>query len=474
MEEAKRYKTEAAQRDAFVKICHDMRTPLSSVMHLAQILEIEADRPDRVRERAAEIAVSAEYLLGLADDIVDIYKLGGGRIDIKKEPFSPYELAEDIQKMLCPQIKDAGHELAVCIAEAAPDMLLGDKRRLERILLNLIANSVQHTAAGGKTVLCISCAQGDRVEKLPLVFTVSDNGEGMEQSILDAALAEGETPAAGLGIAIAKGLTELMGGSIAAKSGREKGTVFRVELAFDRMEDKEKTEAESEALAGKRLLLAEDERSLARALTVLLRKNNYEVDAVYDGEEAMAYLGSGNYDGAILDIMMPKRDGIDVLCQLRRQGNRLPVLLLTAKSEVDDKVLGLDSGANDYLTKPFASQELLARIRAMTREQTVQATSRLQVGNITLDRATFELSSPTGRLRLANKEFQMLELLMCNPRNLISTERFLEKIWGYDNEAEINVVWVYISYLRKKLAALHGNIQIKARRNAGYYLEEAI
>ena len=204
-----------------------------------------------------------------------------------------------------------------------------------------------------------------------------------------------------------------------------------------------------------RLLLAEDERSLARALTVLLRKNNYEVDAVYDGEEAMAYLGSGNYDGAILDIMMPKRDGIDVLCQLRRQGNRLPVLLLTAKSEVDDKVLGLDSGANDYLTKPFASQELLARIRAMTREQTVQATSRLQVGNITLDRATFELSSPTGRLRLANKEFQMLELLMCNPRNLISTERFLEKIWGYDNEAEINVVWVYISYLRKKLAALH-------------------
>ena len=210
-----------------------------------------------------------------------------------------------------------------------------------------------------------------------------------------------------------------------------------------------------------RLLLAEDERSLARALTVLLRKNNYEVDAVYDGEEAMAYLGSGNYDGAILDIMMPKRDGIDVLCQLRRQGNRLPVLRL-------------DSGANDYLTKPFASQELLARIRAMTREQTVQATSRLQVGNITLDRATFELSSPTGRLRLANKEFQMLELLMCNPRNLISTERFLEKIWGYDNEAEINVVWVYISYLRKKLAALHGNIQIKARRNAGYYLEEAI
>lgn len=222
-----------------------------------------------------------------------------------------------------------------------------------------------------------------------------------------------------------------------------------------------------------RLLLAEDEKSLSRAVTVLLRKNHYEVDPVYDGQEALDYLNSGNYDGAILDIMMPKVDGIDVLRQLRQRGDRLPVLLLTAKSEVEDKVLGLDSGANDYLTKPFASQELLARIRAMTREQTDQATSRLTVGNITLDRATFELSSPTGSLRLTNKEFQVLELLMCNPHNLISTQRFLEKIWGYDNEAEINVVWVYISYLRKKLAALHGSIQIKARRNAGYYLEES-
>ena len=148
-----------------------------------------------------------------------------------------------------------------------------------------------------------------------------------------------------------------------------------------------------------RLLLAEDERSLARALTVLLRKNNYEVDAVYDGEEAMAYLGSGNYDGAILDIMMPKRDGIDVLCQLRRQGNRLPVLLLTAKSEVDDKVLGLDSGANDYLTKPFASQELLARIRAMTREQTVQATSRLHPVEVRRGHRGFLRPAGSGKFR---------------------------------------------------------------------------
>ena len=220
-----------------------------------------------------------------------------------------------------------------------------------------------------------------------------------------------------------------------------------------------------------RLLLAEDEHSLSRALVKILEKNNYTAEAVYNGEDALAFLETGDYDAAILDIMMPKMDGITVLQKLRAQGNLIPVLILTAKSEVDDKVLGLDSGANDYLTKPFDTKELLARIRAMTRNQNTVA-SKLTFGNITLDRATFELSSPTGSFRLANKEFQMMEILMSNPQNLFSTERLMEKIWGYDSEAEINVVWVYISYLRKKLTALHANIQIKAARNAGYSLEE--
>lgn len=221
-----------------------------------------------------------------------------------------------------------------------------------------------------------------------------------------------------------------------------------------------------------RLLLAEDEKSLSKAIITILQKNNYSADAVYDGEEALDYLSSGNYDGVILDIMMPKLDGISVLKKLREQGNTIPVLMLTAKSEVDDKVLGLDSGANDYLTKPFNTKELLARIRAMTRNQNEQMDSKMKFGNIVLDRSTFELSSPSGNFRLANKEFQMMEMLMINPRCLISAERFLEKVWGYDSEVEINVVWVYISYLRKKLTALHADIQIKVQRNAGYSLEE--
>lgn len=223
-----------------------------------------------------------------------------------------------------------------------------------------------------------------------------------------------------------------------------------------------------------RLLLAEDEQALSKALKAILERNNYSVDTAYDGQEALDYLGAGNYDGAILDIMMPKKDGITVLKEIRKKGNLIPVLLLTAKSEIDDKVEGLDAGANDYLTKPFNSRELLARIRAMTRTQTVQTSSKLQVGNVTLDCATYELSTVSGSYRLANKEFQMMEMLMSNPKNLISSERFMEKIWGYDSESEINVVWVYISYLRKKLNALHANIRITAMRNAGYRLEEDI
>ena len=217
-----------------------------------------------------------------------------------------------------------------------------------------------------------------------------------------------------------------------------------------------------------RILLAEDERSLSRAVIALLEKNNYSADAVYDGQEALEYLEAGNYDALILDLMMPKMDGLTVLRTLREQGNPIPVLILTAKSEVDDKVLGLDTGANDYLTKPFSTQELMARIRAMTRSQTGgQVTSRLTFGNITLDQATFELASHAGSFRLANKEFQMMEMLMRNPRQIIPTERFLERIWGYDSEVELSVVWVYISYLRKKLSALRSNIQIKVTRNAG-------
>ena len=221
-----------------------------------------------------------------------------------------------------------------------------------------------------------------------------------------------------------------------------------------------------------RLLLAEDEKEMSNALVAMLKHSNYSVDAVYDGLDAYNYGISENYDGMILDIMMPKMDGIEVLKKLREKGINTPVLLLTAKSQVSDRIEGLDSGADDYLTKPFAMGELLARIRAMTRRKTEFSPNDLTIGNITLSRETFDLKGPSGTQRLGSKEFQMLEMMMVNKNTLISTERFMERIWGYDSDAEINVVWVFISYLRKKLVSVGADVEIKAARGVGYTLAE--
>ncbi len=221
-----------------------------------------------------------------------------------------------------------------------------------------------------------------------------------------------------------------------------------------------------------RLLLAEDEKELSRALVTILKHNHYSVDAVYNGKEALDYLAVGDYDGVLLDIMMPEIDGITVLKTIRAAGNKVPVLLLTAKSEIDDRVEGLDSGADDYLTKPFAMRELLARIRAMTRRKEEQTVSILTFGDVHLNRITFEVSTKIASVRLANKEFQILEMLMEHPKQVISSEQMIEKIWGFDSEIELNTVWVYLSNLRKKLTLIHAKIQIRAARNFGYFLEE--
>lgn len=221
-----------------------------------------------------------------------------------------------------------------------------------------------------------------------------------------------------------------------------------------------------------RILLAEDEKELSNALVAILKHNNYSVDAVYNGADAFDYGLSENYDIIILDIMMPKMSGLEVLEKLRQKWIHTPVLMLTAKSEIEDRIQGLDKGADDYLSKPFAMGELLARIRAMGRRKSEFTPNLIEVSNITLNKENYELSNGQSSLRLGNKEYQMLEMLMMNPKRMISTEQFMERIWGYDAEAEINVVWVYISYLRKKLASLEAKVKIKAVRGVGYTLEE--
>lgn len=222
-----------------------------------------------------------------------------------------------------------------------------------------------------------------------------------------------------------------------------------------------------------RLLIAEDEQELVRALQVILENQGYVVDSVYDGEAAYDYASLANYDGIILDIMMPKLSGLEVLEKLRREDNQTPILLLTARSAIEDRIDGLDLGADDYLTKPFAMGELLARVRAMTRRKTVLQAKILTFKNLQLNCETIRISNGKDELKLSNKEFQILQLLIENPKQIFSAEQMIERIWGMDADIEMNSIWVHLSNIRKKMAQLEVQVKIVATRGVGYSLEVA-
>lgn len=221
-----------------------------------------------------------------------------------------------------------------------------------------------------------------------------------------------------------------------------------------------------------RLLIAEDDTDIVKALTALFEHNNYSVDSVTNGNDAFNYAAEGSYDGVILDIMMPGMDGLEVLKALRAAGVKTPVLLLTAKGEIEDRVNGLDAGADDYLPKPFAASELLARVRAMLRRKENYQNDTLEFEGMSLNLSTFELSFQSKSIRLVSREFQMLQLLMQTPGVIISTEQFMERIWGWESDVEVSIVWVYTSNLRKKFDRLGAPVTIKAVRGVGYCLEK--
>ncbi len=219
-----------------------------------------------------------------------------------------------------------------------------------------------------------------------------------------------------------------------------------------------------------RVLVVEDDRDISSAICKVLKINNFYTDAVYDGLEALKYLKYDDYDCVILDIMMPKLDGIATLKQMRENNDFTPVIILTAKADIDDKVDGLDAGADDYLSKPFSMKELVARVKALTRRKNT-VINKFTLGNVTLNTSTFELSTEHDSVRLLNKEYQLMEMLMVNANILTSTDKIMNTIWGFDNDSEINVVWVNISSLRKKLVQIKANVTIKAVRGLGYLLE---
>lgn len=220
-----------------------------------------------------------------------------------------------------------------------------------------------------------------------------------------------------------------------------------------------------------RLLIVEDERAMAEGLCALLERQGYAADPVFDGVSGLDCAMSGLYDLIVLDIMLPKMDGLEVLTRLRNARVETPVLMLTARSSVEDRIRGLDHGADDYLTKPFDTGEFLARVRALTRRKDVPLEEELAFGDIRLDRRRLELCRGEERLRLGPKEFQVMECLLMNKNQIVPRNLLCEKVWGLLNESEYNNVEVYISFLRKKLRALHSDVQIRTLRNAGYFLE---
>lgn len=222
-----------------------------------------------------------------------------------------------------------------------------------------------------------------------------------------------------------------------------------------------------------RILIAEDEAELAKGLKFLLEKNKFTVDIVNNGAEALTYFQSRDYDVVILDIMMPKVNGLEVLRQIREAGSGVPVLMLTAKAEIEDRVAGLEAGADDYLPKPFASPEFIARVKALSRRNAGYTETCLSFGTVQLDCNRYEMSCGDRVVRLNNKEFQVMELFMRNPRFVFSTAHLMDKIWGQDSEADISVVWTYVGFLRKKLKELKADVEIRTARGAGYFLEES-
>ena len=223
-----------------------------------------------------------------------------------------------------------------------------------------------------------------------------------------------------------------------------------------------------------RILIAEDEVEIARALKVLLEKNKCVADIVHNGKDAWDFVSQGNYDVIVLDIMMPEMDGLEVLRRARENHISTPVMLLTAKSEIEDRVAGLNAGADDYLPKPFAVSEFIARVKALGRRSTNYTECLLCLGNTTLDCNRFELSAEGESIRLNNKEFQLMELFMKHPKFVFSTEHIMKKIWEQDGTAGMDVVWTYIGFLRKKLKQLGATVEIKTVRGVGYSLEEPI
>ena len=490
-------KKEEAEHLAEVKsvflanMSHEIRTPMNAVLGMNEMILRESSEEEIV-EYAKNIERAGETLMSLINDVLDISKIESGKIEIHPDEYKLETLVDDLMNLVSVKAEEKGLEIRQEFDQDIPGRLYGDELRIKQILINVLNNAIKYTDKGTIT-FGLSWEQTEP-DSMLLKIRVTDTGIGMKEEelkhIFDAFQRLDEkrnqsVEGTGLGMTITKQLIELMGGKISVRSKYGKGTTFYLELPqeildpapaqFQRKRKKAEQQYRVSFVApGVRILAVDDNPMNLAVLRGLLKKTEMQVDLVQSGLEAIAAVQKERYDMILMDHMMPKMDGITILKTIRRHGNSVPVLLLTAKAEIDDRVEGLDSGADDYLPKPFSMKELLARIRAMTRRQTDTTDNVLAFGDIALNRSTYQLTGPENPegIRLAGKEYQMLEMLMSNPGQVISPDLFMDKIWGYDSEAEQNVVWVYISYLRKKLTSIGSQVKIRAARGLGYSLEK--
>lgn len=478
----------AAKSRFLSKMSHDIRTPLNGIIGLIDISEANPDNLEMLEENRKKEKVAANHLLSLVNDVLNMSKLEEDKVELAHEAFDIRKLADDILTITQMRAEDAGVRLEHqdCKVNIPHPYVYGSPLHVRQIFVNILGNAIKYNKTGGSIITRI---ESGKCENGIIWYTcrIADTGIGMSSEFLEHLFdpfaqekvdARSVYQGSGLGMSIAKSLIDKMGGTIEVKSEQGAGSEFVVTLPFEiATEESVRSEAfgdESASIDGVKILMAEDNELNREIAVELLREKGAVVTTVNDGQaavDAVSKCGDDEYDVILMDVMMPKMDGFTVLSKIRSEGCDVPVIMLTAKAETDDKINGLDLGADDYLAKPFEMKELLARIRSITRRKSDAVSAELKVGDCTLNSLNYELTGPGGSVKLQNKEYQIMEMLMANQNSVISAELMMEKIWGYDSDAEINVVWVNISYLRKKLGQIKSNVSIKAVRNQGYVLE---
>lgn len=475
-----------AKSTFLLNMSHDIRTPLNGIMGLLKINMAHSDDEELVRENYKEMEKAANHLLSLINDVLQMSKLEDGREELSLELVCLPDVFCDMKAIIDGSALDKG--ISVDFSEDSiwvHPYVITNPLYLRQIFLNIYGNSIKFTNFGGKISTKQECIE-EKDNVITYRWIISDTGIGMSKEFLkhifepfaqERADARSNYHGTGLGMAIVKKMIDKMEGTISVTSEVGKGSTFVVELPFEMgaaPEKSKKEEADKEnTIHGLNLMLVEDNELNAEVAEILLEDEGAIITMVNDGQQAVELFNNnpvGTFDAILMDIMMPVMDGITALKNLRKRGSNIPVLMLTAKTEIDDKVEGLDNGANDYLTKPFDTRELLARIRVLTRSEK-QQDNVITLGNISLNTTTCELSSPSGSFLLTNKEYQMMLMFMNNKTQVISAEHFMEKIWDSESDSDISTVWTYISYLRRKLEALKSDYSIATRRNMGYYLK---